>query len=202
VHHPAGDRIGAPQQALGPREVAVGERLAHARARDAGGAFLHRRQQLHLVAVAAAGRGEAGGVARSPGAVAEVLAHQDPARAVGRAQAPLEVAGLDRRETGIEALQEHLLHAQLGEGAEPLAHGSQACRRRPGREELARQRLEGEDSALEVARARLGGQAPQKRRVADVHAVEAADGERGAGGGRSGMAHDAHDHGQGPRSDA
>ncbi len=117
-------------------------------------------------------------------AVAEILAHHDPARAVVLVQPPREGVGVERGETRVETLDEGDLDALARKQRQPLGERGEARRGALRGEELPRQRLEGEHRARQPARGRLALHVLEDRRVAAVHAVEAADGDRGVGAAR------------------
>src|SRR5689334_2879018 len=86
VHHAAADRVRAAEQPPRGGEVGPQEGLAHARAGDALAFVGDGREDLDLEAQPASRGSEARGVARALRAIAEVVADEDPARAVAFAQ--------------------------------------------------------------------------------------------------------------------
>ena len=138
--------------------------------------FGHRLEREAVLPRSAFERGE---VARPARAVAEVAPHQQPRHPQAAHQHVLDEAlRVDRGEARVETGDVHVLDAGGGDQLELLAQPAQARGRGLGREELARVRLERQDAGAQAARARLGHDALEHRLVAEVHAVEVADGQR------------------------
>ena len=108
--------------------------------------------------------------------IAEIVPDQHPARRQQADQRALdERLRRERRERAREALDVHVVDAVRREQLELLAQRGQPRRRRGGREELPRVRLEGEHARREAPVARDRDQAREHGLVAEVHAVEVAD---------------------------
>ena len=183
----AADAVRPPQQGLGARHVAAGQRRPHGRARHA--------QAMHLVAHHA-GDVETGSrpggvqhrvVAGAPGAETEIVADQH----IACMQALLQHIGDEglrrhRCEGVVETQHHRVVDAAALQLGQLVAQRRDARRRRLGLaglacEVVARMRLEGQHAGRHAAVPRFADQQRQHRLVAAVHAVEIADRDGAAG---------------------
>src|SRR5205807_5203626 len=115
--------------------------------------------------------GEARGIALAPCTVAEIRADEDVARAMAAREPLGEVARAKAREAPVEALDDRAVDAARRDERKLLGKAREARGCLGRREELARQRLEGEDRGRERAAARRFGEPLEHRGVPAMHAV-------------------------------
>ena len=126
-----------------------------------------------------AGLLEQGKIARPFGAIAKIVAHQHIARLQGVAEHLLdESLGGQGRKCAVEAEHMQAVDTQQLKGFGFFAQAGQARGRLLGRKEFARMRLETQHAGRQSARARHVLQAGEHGLVAEVQAVEVADGDR------------------------
>ena len=129
----AADAVGAAEQGLGALHVAVGERGAHRRARDAQAVHLVAHHPGDVEAARLAGAVEHRVVAGAARAEAEVVADQHIARAEPGDQHVVDERGRRLRgERSVEAADDDLLDAAARELGELVAQRRDAGRRRLG----------------------------------------------------------------------
>lgn len=187
VHDPAADGVGMTQQLLRQGEVRIGQRSAHGRRGDAHTGVGDRGQGMYLEAILLAGGDQGVEGAGAAGAEAEVVTDHQPAHVQALHQDLLdEILRREGREMAAEMLHHHPVDAGVGECFELVTQVGDARRGAFGRagqlgEELARMRLEGHHRRVQP---QLGGglaHARQEGLVAQMHAVEIADGQRARG---------------------
>src|SRR5205823_7495972 len=168
-------------QPLGTREIARRERRSHGRARDALSVVGNIGHRFEREAVAAGGLLERSEVALALGAEAEVAPDEQPGHGEPTHQYVLdEMRRAHRRKARVEANEMHALDAGRLQELELVVQPRKARGRRIAGEKFARMRLECQYAGAHAQLAALGHHALDKRPMAAMHAVEVADGQRGA----------------------
>ncbi len=190
VHDPSGNAVGAAQEPGGVVHVPRGQGGPHGGTGNPLSCHVQGRHRFDPKAVGAA-RALQEGKIPSPGlAKAEIVTDEEMANTQpGDQQAVDEVLGGEAREVAVKAADVNSIHAGGLQQQELFPQGGQAGRRLGGGEELPRVGLEGQDHCWQTQASCLLPQEGEQGLMAQVHAIEIADGEHrrllGAGGNAS-----------------
>src|SRR5919197_341433 len=177
----AAHRVRPPKQPFGARKIARRERRAHGGARHSLAVERYVGHRFEREALPPGGVLERREVTLALRAEAEVAPYEQPPRAQPAQEHVLdEVRRAHRRKARVEVNQVHALDPGGGKELELVVQARKAGGRRIAGEEFARMRLEGQYAGGHAQLAALGHDALDERQMAAVHAVEVADGQRGA----------------------
>ena len=173
----AGNRIRPPEQLCRHRHVARRQRLAHGGGRGALAGGFDGMQRFGFEAMLLAELLQQREIAGAAGAETEIVADQHITRIQAANQDALhEFFRRQRGEGFAEAADMHMRDAERAQDFQLLAQRGQPRRRRIGREDFTRMRLEGQHGGQCANRGRARGQPRQHGLVTKMNAVEIADG--------------------------
>ena len=179
-HHAAAHRVRATEQTCRADEIARVERRPDAGTADAGGIRRHGGDHLDLETELRPRLAQEVGVGRAATTEVEVVAHDDTPRLQTLGEQAHERIAVHAAQPGVEAQQHEGIEAAAREQPHALAEVGEPRRRLGGRQELPRQRLEGEHhrrarTLRHPGPARLRDGRVDQRAMTEMQPVEAAD---------------------------